>query len=75
MSPVILKKPNGEFEREPSSVTIIESDGGVYISHDMDASEFEFRFKEGWEVVGTYYGDVDLIGDPSDTGSWISEIN
>lgn len=71
---VVLRKKNGSLVRVPASSNIIEADGGVYISYDVDASEFEFQFKKGWEVMGTVYGEPEFVEDPSEDGSWISEI-
>lgn len=71
---VVIRKSNGKYVTEPSNTTIIESNGGVYISYDIDASKQDFRFVDGAEVVGTYYGDLELIGDPSEGGSWLEEI-
>lgn len=70
---IVIRESDGSLRTEPSNTTIIEADGGVYIAYDIDAAENDFRFEDGAELLGTYYGDVELISDPVDGGSWLSE--
>jgi hypothetical protein len=71
---IVIRKSDGMYRTEPSNTSIVEADGGVYISYDIDASETEYKFEKGAEIVGVYYGDLEHIDDPSDGESWSSDM-
>lgn len=73
MSQTVIQLADGTYRGEPSA-NIIDTDDGVYVAYDIDATEDDYTFYEDADVVGTLYGDVDDISDPDPDGSWLTDL-
>lgn len=73
MTGIVIKESDGSFRTEPSRANIIQTENGVYVAYDIDAARDDYKFLSGAEILGTYYGDLELISEPDGEDTWLSE--